>query len=212
MPVHAADRGDEVLLAPASTLVGTALGWSLTRLSDTFKLKSERHRRGSEYAAQAMDAIMIFEREIPYIVYPNGRVDPERQARADEALQTLYRVSYYVPDRLVRQQLKIAHNVLGDPDGVSQWSVHDLGMPRQLGLSMCWEIKEVLGAYLRDEKIAAMSQRMRQFDESYDAFIAELANQHEQNGADEREERRKRREAREDESFQLAENSDEARP
>ncbi|WP_406631990.1 hypothetical protein [Amycolatopsis sp. WGS_07] len=198
-------------LAPASTLVGTALGWSLTRLSDTFKLKSERHRRGSEYAAQAMDAILLFEREIPYIVYRSGRVDPERQARADEALQTLYRVSYYVPDRLVRQQLKLAHNVLGDPDGVSQWAVHDLGMPRQLGLSMCCEIKEVLGAYLRDEKTSAISQRMRKFDESYDAFIAELANQQEQNEADEREERRKRREARGCDSVQVAENSDEER-
>lgn len=199
-------------LAPASTLVGTTLGWSLTRLTDIFKLRSERHRRGSEYAAQAMDAIMIFERELPYVVFPRGRIAPERQARADEALQTLYRVSYYVPDHIIRQQLKVAHQVLGDPVGVAQWGVHDLGMPRQLAFGICQEIKEVLGAYLRDEKTVAMSKRMQEYDDNYEAMIAELAHQQEQHEADEREERRARRQDDEGKSAQPAKDSDEQQP
>lgn len=180
-------------LAPASSLVGVAVGGLLTRVNDAFRGRSERDRQGREYAAQAMDAVMVLERELPYTVAPRTRVDSDRRERVKEALRTLYRVAYYVPDTSVREQLQLAHRVLDNPEGVSQWSGHDIGMPAQVAYSMCHEIKAVLGAYLRQEKTAPRTAKMKQFDESYDEFIDELAHQQEMIENDRRDERRKQR-------------------
>jgi hypothetical protein len=180
-------------LAPASSLFGVAVGGLLTRMNDVFKSRTERDRQGRDYAAQAMDAVMVLEQELPYTVAPRTRVDQTHEAQVEDALRTLYRVTYYVPDASVREQLQLAHRILNNPEGVSQWSSHDLGMPARVAYSMGQQIKAVLGAYLRQEKTAPWTAKMRQFDEAYDEFIAELAHQEKQHEADRREERRKQR-------------------